>query len=552
MVKSKDILRQITMSKQNQLESTRRRGPKPKLIKDRVCKLEDMRPILHPKRFWSQRQKIRVLVFLYHYRIPLNINLLIPTTLSEYRAPTQDEASKIFGVPQTTISEWVRKQHEIETHGSTSSVRSPRKVTICQWPELEERLYELFLSRRDAGQAIRRGWFRVFANEIYRELYPNAQAISSLFRFSNGWFEKFLRRFRISLRCITKKAQKIPQDYYSLVINWLQFNRRNSQPRPNYWMETVLSRAIGRYHLSNICNLDETPLPFEYLSGRTYDKIGSNTIWVKETRSGWDKRQASLVLCVFADGVNRISPLIIFHGLGERLRKEKEKYHPGVIVEFNEKAYMNENLFLKYIKCYLIPALQQHSGPSLFAFDLCPSHKTPTVLNNLRNHQVMPSLIPAGCTSLVQPLDVSINKPLKERIRDLTDEAIYESENGDIGRFEKWTIGDRRVLTTCCVGDAWYEFCIEKQDLVKRIFRKVGLSLPIDGSADHELDIKGFQQINIGDWKQTAGSDDDNTRVGIEFGSLSSEADQLYQLAEISEDHDDNDSVEFLAYGELQ
>lgn len=67
--------------------------------------------------------------------------------------------------------------------------------------------------------------------------------------------------------------------------------------------------------------------------------------------------------------------------------------------------------------------------------------------------------------------------------------------------FEKWSIGDRPILTTWFVGDAWYQFCIEKQDLVKRVFRKVGLSLLIDGSADHELDIKGFSEIDIGDWR---------------------------------------------------
>lgn len=33
-----------------------------------------------------------------------------------------------------------------------------------------------------------------------------------------------------------------------------------------------------------------------------------------------------------------------------------------------------------------------------------------------------------------------------------------------------------------------------------RIFQQVSLSLPIDRSADHELDIKGFGEIEIGDW----------------------------------------------------
>lgn len=35
---------------------------------------------------------------------------------------------------------------------------------------------------------------------------------------------------------------------------------------------------------------------------------------------------------------------------------------------------------------------------------------------------------------------------------------------------------------------------------MKRAFWKIGLSLPIDGSADSALDIKGFTNIEIGHW----------------------------------------------------
>lgn len=363
-------------------------------------------------------------------------------------------------------------------------------------------------------------------------MYPAASetTAAAVFRFSNGWFRGFLGRFRISLRCITKKAQHVPEDYRRIVVNWLQFNRRNSQPlvsspNPSNWLETVLCRAVGRYDLCNICNLDETPLPFEYLSGRTYNPVGAKTIWVKESKSGWDKRQASLVLCIFADGVNRIPPMVLFHGKGTVYEKESPKYHPGVLVEFNPTAYMNDDLFLKYIELYLLPALGNR--PSLFAIDLCSSHKTVPVLDTLRSKKIIPTLIPGGCTSLIQPLDVSVNKPLKARIRDLTDEAIFDCQNAE--DFEKWTVGDRRVLTTWCVGDAWYQFCVEKQDLVKQSFRNVGLSLPIDGSQDHTLDIKGFTGIEIGDWRSEENDPD------LEFADVNMV---------------DCDTVEFVADGE--
>lgn len=82
-----------------------------------------------------------------------------------------------------------------------------------------------------------------------------------------------------------------------------------------------------------------------------------------------------------------------------------------------------------------------------------------------------------------------------------------------------------------CVGDAWYQFCVEKQDFVKSVFRKVGLSLPIDGSADHELDIKGFAGIVIGDWKSP------NDEPAVDY-------------LDMNREHDDCDSIDFVADGE--
>lgn len=135
-------------------------GPKPKKIKDRVLKPADIQRIRYPERSWSQRQKTRVLVFLYHYRIPVFI-IGRHNEAHNWRSrpPTQQEASEIYQVPQRTISDWVRKRKAIESNSLTVT-RIPHTIVTCQWPELESKLYLLFLERRDQGQAIRTGWFR--------------------------------------------------------------------------------------------------------------------------------------------------------------------------------------------------------------------------------------------------------------------------------------------------------------------------------------------------------------------------------------------------------
>jgi len=138
--------------------------------------------------------------------------------------------------------------------------------------------------------------------------------------------------------------------------------------------------------------------------------------------------------------------MIIFHGKGGRLGREREKYDPHVLVEYNPTAYMNDALFGRYITNHLLPVLE--GRPTLFAMNLMGSHKTPAVLELLSQNNIIPSFIPAGCTSLVQPLDVSVNKPLKELIRDLTDEQIFQLESAE--EFAKWTVGEHHIMTTHC------------------------------------------------------------------------------------------------------
>ena len=60
--------------------------------------------------------------------------------------------------------------------------------------------------------------------------------------------------------------------------------------------------------------MDQTPIAFEFLNSRTYDTKGVRTVFVKQTGLGWDWRQATLQILVYANGIQRCKPLLIFHG----------------------------------------------------------------------------------------------------------------------------------------------------------------------------------------------------------------------------------------------
>ena len=238
-------------------------------------------------------------------------------------------------------------------HGNARHIRPSRGW----WPLLEKALVAAFAERRAAGRIVRRKWLERRAKALFTELYPDA---SSPFLFSEGWFRGFLIRNGITIRLITNKAQETPTEYCQTIINFLCFNRRNSQLRDGTSDALRGICIVGRLLLSNIFNMDQTPLPWEYLEGRTYEFRGSKTVWVRSRKSGWGKRQATIQLTIFADGVARVKPLIIFRGAEESKsavrKREAEHYDPRVVVKFNQKAYANTGMISSF--CFFILSLR--------------------------------------------------------------------------------------------------------------------------------------------------------------------------------------------------
>jgi hypothetical protein len=242
--------------------------------------------------------------------------------------------------------------------------------SVGREPLLEFNLHSKFVIEHGIGRIISSSWFIKHVKVIYQELYPrrfSQDEVTSrfeydFFSFSKTWFLGFRRRYRIVLRCKTKQAQKPPKDFHEKIKQWLKFNHWNMVIREgsNIGIPHSLSiPLIGRFKLSEIVNIDQTPIAFEFLSGRTYDFKGSKTIWVKEQRSGWDRRQATLQVCVYANGVMRCKPLLIFHRdpIGDKCRRVEEKlYDKRVEVAFNKTAWADGTNLRDWVKKQYAPA----------------------------------------------------------------------------------------------------------------------------------------------------------------------------------------------------
>lgn len=302
----------------------------------------------------------------------------------------------------------------------------------------------------------------------------------------------------------------LPEDYHRYVLSFLRFVRRVSELTEEDIQLRQLHPPLppSRYRLLKIINLDETPIPFHFADDMTYNIKGKKTISTQTERSGWDKRQATVLLIVNGDGCQekKLIPLLIFKGEtgGSILTKERDLYHPGVIVNFNEKAWNNGTLFLQWIQEELLEIMKPTAiDPVLLAMDCVSFHKTPEVLETLKENHCQVVMIPPGCTGILQPLDTHVNKPFKAILTELVEEDTQRKEDGN-PKF-KWTTSLKRIQLTHCVAEAFDRLCRLHGNMIEKSFLDVGLSLPPDGSQDHLLSIKGFDHGTpiIGDYSQT-------------------------------------------------
>jgi hypothetical protein len=172
---------------------------------------------------------------------------------------------------------------------------------------------------------------------------------------------------------------------------------------------------LGQFELT-IANVDQTPLPFTLSKGERYNMRGATTVWHRGEGSGLEKHQCTVQLTIFADGESRVKPLLIFRGKGLRISQaETRAFDHRVIVEFQPNAWCDEEMMLFWCRhIWKHPFSPDFRQQKLLIADVQRTQTTDNFKLCLqRETTTSVVLVPAGCTSLVQPLDVSFNSVFK-------------------------------------------------------------------------------------------------------------------------------------------
>lgn len=362
-------------------------------------------------------------------------------------------AGRKYSISESCVRDWRKKKEILK---SSNKNRRAFRSGIRKFPQVEEQLSSYIQDRRQHGFAISTEIAQLKAAQIAKELQiPNED-----FKASRGWLRRFMNRNGLSIRKRTSICQRLPDAYEEKLLAFQRY--------------VIRLREENNFSMGQIGNADETPVYFDMPADSTINAVGDKSVRVRTC--GYEKQRCTVMLTVLADG-KKLAPFIIFK---RKTLPKGEKFPAGVIVRCQEKGWMDNALVLDWVKC----VWERRPGAllklkNMLVLDSFRGHMTDDVKKKLQEGKTEQVCIPGGMTSLLQPLDVCINRPFKAHLKHFYLEwmATTVHETTPTGRLKKPT------LTLICdwILAAWN---LIPNDLVAKSFKKCCISNSLDGNDD--------------------------------------------------------------------
>jgi hypothetical protein len=178
-----------------------------------------------------------------------------------------------------------------------------------------------------------------------------------------------------------------------------------------------------------VLNMDQTNSKFGNSPGQTIDHLGARTI---NMRTGTDdSKRCTVALTVTASG-KMLPPMVIYKGTryGRIATRELLDHPQEMKYAMQPKAWFDEATMLDWVDDVLKPYVATAPVgiiPILF-LDSFKVHLLGSVVDAIQGLGVELEIIPPGCTGLVQPINVGINKPFKANMRKIYTEWLLEQD----------------------------------------------------------------------------------------------------------------------------
>jgi len=304
----------------------------------------------------------------------------------------------VKGVSPSTASKWIRKAKE----EGINNLKDRRSLNGKKGnARLENYVFAKFVERRTKGLPLNMNAIRMIALAA-----PSDMKIEG-FQASNGWIQKFMKKHWIVRRKKTHSASKFIAALDKEMLNFFD------QVQEIYsWEDPSLV----------FLNLDETAVHFDMSNDYTFHLKGEKEIKVISHASA--KSRVSVMPCISNRG-DALPPLFIgtypYASQSDRTYPKKYEYYANqtipFLLKFNANGTNNEDFLEEYIIKVIKPWKTEQKVNVVLVLDEASCHTTDKVKKAMIEANILPLIIPSGATSLLQPLDVELNKIIKNEIR---------------------------------------------------------------------------------------------------------------------------------------
>ena len=176
-----------------------------------------------------------------------------------------------------------------------------------------------------------------------------------------------------------------------------------------------------------ILNWDQTGIKMVPCSTWTMEQRGAKRV---EMIGVNDKRQITAVFCgtLFGDFL----PIqVIYKGKTPRCHPHF-KFPPGWNITHSPKHWSTEETMVEYVEHIIAPYIekvretQQNDTPALVIMDNFKGQITESFTDLLESHNIHVCLLPPNTTDRLQPMDISVNKPAKDYLKQQFDHWYSE------------------------------------------------------------------------------------------------------------------------------
>ena len=231
-----------------------------------------------------------------------------------------------------------------------------------------------------------------------------------------------------------------------------------------------------------ILNWDQTGISIVPGSTWTMEVKGSRRVEIVGIS---DKRQITAVFCGTMTG-EFLPPQLIYQGKTAACLP-RYSFPDNWHVTYTPNHWSNEDKMKEYIEHIVVPYVDctrkelklPSDHPALAIFDVFKGQQTEDVIKLLEENNIYVVSLPANCTDRLQPMDLSVNKAVKDFIRSKFRDWYATQVQQHLDDGTEVTLVDLRMSIMKPLGACWlvglYDYLKENNSIIENGFKAAGI-----------------------------------------------------------------------------